>query len=252
MIRLGQTVLFEGGWSVIFELIKQALVLNEHAFARVQSETGGLWMALFVVGLAGLSKALGQCMILFINRLRPSRFIPAVMLTAFSHVVGYGLWTVSVWLVGEYAFQADVRMEVIAAVVGLAYAPQLFAFFELTPFFGNPFGILLSLWSMVAIIVAVRVAMDLALWQAVVTSGLGWLLIQVWHRTLGRPVYALGRWLARRTMGVSFQFQYTMQDIPRLRRDPRMILIAKDVWLKEQLTGATPIVPPSQQERPQV
>jgi hypothetical protein len=109
----------------------------------------------------------------------------------------------------------------VAAVVGLAYAPQLLAFFELTPFLGNPFGLLLSLWSMVAIVVAVRVGLGLETWQAVVASGLGWLLIQVWRRTLGRPIYALGQWLERRAAGVPMR--YTRRDVPRLRRHPKLL-----------------------------
>jgi hypothetical protein len=54
------------------------------------------------------------------------------------------------------------------------------------------------------------------LWQAVIVSSLGWLIVQIWRRTLGRPVYALGFWLERHVIGV--RRQYTLRDLPRLRR----------------------------------
>ena len=78
-----------------------------------------------------------------------------MLIAVVSYAAGYLLWTTSVWLVGTYAFDRSVAWWSIAVVVGLAYAPQVLAFFELVPFFGNPFGILLSLWSMVLVVFAV-------------------------------------------------------------------------------------------------
>jgi hypothetical protein len=126
-----------------------------------------------------------------------------------------------VWLVGTYGFGLTVGWLPVAATVGLAYAPQLLAFFELTPFLGNPFGILLSLWSMVAIVVAIRAGLHLETWQAIVVSGLGWALIQIWRRTLGWPLYAFGRWLEGRAGGIALRYQ--PRDVPKLRRRPALL-----------------------------
>jgi hypothetical protein len=213
----------------IWQTIQQAMRLNPAIFTEIQQLQGGLGVALLIVTLAGLSEALGQSVVLFINRLRPRRFILALMITAASHMVGYLVWTVTVWLVGVYVFGQQVSLSAVACVVGLAYAPQTLAFFELTPFLGNPFSIILSLWSMVAIIIAVRVALTLELWQALLASGLGWIAIQLWRRTIGRPIYALGRWLQRRAAGVPLEF--TLADLALLRRQP--------AWLKNLDTWRT-------------
>lgn len=206
----------------IWQTIHQAMRLNPTVFTEIQQIRGGLGVALLIVTLAGLSEALGQSVILFVNRLRPRRFILALMITAASHVLGYLVWTVTVWLVGVYVFGQQVSIIAIACVVGVAYAPQTLAFFELTPFLGNPFSIILSLWSMVAIIMAVRVGLNLSLWQALLASGLGWVIIQLWRRTIGRPIYGLGRWLQRRAAGVPLEL--TVADLAVLRRQP--------AWLK--------------------
>ncbi|MCE7989215.1 MAG: hypothetical protein DYG89_49305 [Caldilinea sp. CFX5] len=206
----------------IGQTIQQAMRLNPAIFAEIQRIQGGLGIALLIVSLAGLSEALGQSVILFINRLSPRRFVLALMITAASHMVGYLVWTVTVWLVGVYVFDQQVSIIAIACVVGLAYAPQTLAFFELTPFLGNPFSIILSLWSMVAILMAVRVGLNLELWQAFLASALGWVIIQLWRRTIGRPIYGLGRWLQRRAAGVPLEL--TLADLAVLRRQP--------AWLK--------------------
>jgi hypothetical protein len=175
-------------------------------------------LALIVVLLAGLSEALGQSIVLFVNRVRPRHFWLALLITALSHMVSFLLWTASVWLVGSYFFGRNPPIVEVAAAVGLAYAPQLLAFFTLIPFLGNAFALLLSLWSLLALVVAVQVGLGLSLWQAVVASGLGWVLIQLWKRTLGRPIYALGRWMKRRAAGGALPF--TLEDLPRLRHRP--------------------------------
>jgi hypothetical protein len=203
------------------EAILRALALDGEVFVAVQQSRQGFWIALIVVGLAGLSQALGQSLVLFINQVRPRRFILAMMASTIGYMGGYGLWLVSVWLVGVYAFGAQISWMTVAAAVGLAYAPQLLAFFELTPFLGSPFGVLLSLWTLLAIVTAVRAGFGLETWQAVVASGLGWLLLQGWRRTIGAPVYALGRWIEQRAAGVPLR--YAAEDVPKLRRRPKWL-----------------------------
>jgi len=220
--------------ALLWQTIRQAMQLNEAIYAEMQQAPGGLMIALIVVILAGLSESLGQSIILFVNRVSPPRFLFALLITAANHVVGYLLWTVTVWLAGYYIFDRVSPWMAVATVVGLAYAPQLLAFFELTPFFGNSFSILLSLWSLMAIVVAVRFGLLLETWQAIVVSGTGWLAIQLWRRTIGRPIYGMGRWLQRRAAGVPLK--YTMADLSVLRRQPRW-LESFDSWRHHMKQG---------------
>jgi hypothetical protein len=203
------------------QAIFQAMMLDERIYVAVQESSQGLWIALIVVGLACLSQALGQSLVLFINQVRPRRFILAMMASVIGYMGGYALWLVSVWVVGVYAFGAEVSWMAVAAAVGLAYAPQLLAFFELTPFLGSPFALLLSLWTLLAIVIAVRAGFGLETWQAVATSGLGWLLLQAWRRTVGAPVYALGHWIEERAAGVPLR--YGAADVSTLRRRPKWL-----------------------------
>ena len=203
------------------ETIWQAMILRESIYLAVQQSRQGLLLALAVVGLAGLSHALGQSLVLFINHVRPRRFILAVAASTVSYMLGYVLWAMVVWLVGVYAFDAQVGWMAVAAAVGVAYAPQVLAFFELTPFLGSPFGSLLTLWTLVAIIIGVRAGLGLTLWQAVIAAGLGWLLLRLWRSTLGRPIYALGVWVEQRAAGVPLR--YRPEDVAQLRRRPRWV-----------------------------
>jgi hypothetical protein len=202
--------------SAVAQAIRQAMKLNPAVFVDIAQSTNGLYLALTVVALAGISETIGQSLILFVNRLRPRRFVPAVLIGVISYIIGYLLWTTSVFIVVRYIFQVPAAWVTIASVVGLAYAPQVLAFFELTPYFGNAFGILLSLWTMVAVIVAIVAGLGLPLSQAVFAASLGWLLLQVVRRTVGIPVNSAWKWF--RTHAIGNRLQYAPDDLPKLRR----------------------------------
>lgn len=198
------------------QTILQALSLEPSIYATVQRHPSGFWVALAVVFLAGLSEALGQSVVLFINQIRPKRFAITLLISATSHLFGYALWAFIVWFIGVRIFGHSQSFLMTASAVGLAYAPRLAAFFVLTPFLGNGFSLLLSLWSLLAIVVAVSAGLDMPMWQAVATSGLGWFAVQTWQRTLGRPIYAMRNRIEKRAAGRPLQF--TLKDVARIRR----------------------------------
>lgn len=198
-----------------FETVRQALGLNPDIFYQITVASNGLLIAFAVVALAGLSEALAQSLVLFINRVSPQRFGLSLMLSTGSHIIGYLFWTATIWMVGFYVFDRNVSYESVGRAVGLAYAPQLLGFFVLTPYLGSLFALVLGVWSLLATVVAVQSGLNLSVWQAVACSGLGWLLVQTWRRTLGRPLLRFEQWLHRRTTGVATQ--WTLSDVRRLR-----------------------------------
>lgn len=219
------------------ETIRLAMRLDPSIYRAIQVAPNGMQVALFIVALASISEAMGQSIVLFINRVRPKRYMLALGISTASNMIGYLLWVGVIWLVGTFIFgRTDLQIVAIAAAVGLAYAPQILAFFELLPYWGNPWGIILSLWSMAAITVAISVGVGLTFWQAIVASGLGWLFIQLWRRTLGVPIYALGHWIEDRAAGAPLRFE--IRDIPSLRHSSQLLenidtwrdLLSRDKW----------------------
>lgn len=148
-----------------------------------------------VVFLAGVSAAAGQSLVLFVSRVRPHRFVASLVLSALIFVAGFILWSLSVWLIGSYAYSRDVPYETVLRAIALAYSPYLFSFFVLTPYLGSFIWLLLSIWSLLALVIATAVVLDLTLWQALLSNAGGWLLLQLLERTVGRPVMWLTRLL---------------------------------------------------------
>lgn len=200
------------------ETLRLALRLNPAIYTTLPGTEQGLTYAIAIVLLASISESLGQSVVLFLNRVRPRRFVLALSITTLSNVAGYLLWTLTIWSVGNLLAETNQPWSVVAVIVGLAYAPQILAFFELTPYLGNLIWGILSLWSMVAIVGALHFGWGMETWQALLTSGLGWVVIQAVRRTIGRPILHLQRRLQRRAAGVPLEV--AARDVARLRRHP--------------------------------
>ena len=176
--------------------------MNRDTFFLVQQAPWGLWIALGIVLFAGLSHTLGQSIVLFVNRVKPSRFLYSLLLFTTLYAFGFLFWTLSVWLVGTQLFGREANLRAVVQAVGIGYAPYLFSFFILTPYFGSLIATALSLWSFVAILLAVQVTLQLSFGQALLCSALGWLLWQLLHRTIGRPIIWFTNTLRRWVTGV--------------------------------------------------
>lgn len=174
-------------------LVGQALTLNREAFALLDQGTAGLRLSLSVVFVAGVSSALGQSLVLFANRVAPRRFLASLLLSGAVFTAVYLFWSTSLWLIATFGFGHASPYVNALRTVGLAYSPQLFGFLVLTPYFGSFVAALLSVWNLLAIVIATGAVFHLTTLQSVASAALGWMLLQVLQRTIGRPVLALGR-----------------------------------------------------------
>jgi len=197
------------------ELVRRSLALDPAVYRLLAGNRLGLGIALLVVALAGLSEGLGQSIVLFINRITPRRFVLSLLLSAATHAVGYLFWAATIWLVGMRLFGRGEAFVVVARAVGLAYAPQLLGFFILTPYLGSLLALIIAVWTLLSTVVAVHAGLGLTLWQAMACSAVGWLLVQIMRRTLGRPLLAFERWAENRAEGVPLR--WTVDDLRRMR-----------------------------------
>lgn len=183
-------------------LVERVLRLDTNAIQQYTEQPGSAELALLVVLVVGVSEGLGNSVVLFVNRVRPTRF--ALTLAVFSIIlaVTYGFLTLSIFLVARLAFNVQVDYTLVAQIVAFGYAPRVFGLFEFVPMLGRPIALLLDIWSLLAIFAGVAAGLDLVPWQALVTVALGAIVLLTLQRTVGRPLLQLGRWMQRRASGV--------------------------------------------------
>jgi hypothetical protein len=182
-------------------LIKGAEILHPDAFRAIETHPEGTLIAVIVILLAGLSQGIGQGIVLFLNRVSPIRFVLSLGIAALLFVFSTGFWVFSVWIVSHYVYGADASFIKVFRVLGLAYTPLLWSFLVALPYLGVPIEVLLSIWSLLAFVRGFSVVTALDRWQVMGSAILGWFVLQIMQRTIGRPAIALGRWVSDTVAG---------------------------------------------------
>lgn len=200
-----------------WEVIGYVFALNGQAFRIAADLPQGVQLALLIVLLAGLSRSIGQCAILFFNQVKPGRFFLSLLISALLFVGGFLALVGSTWLITLLPWSVKVSLSTLIIVLGAAYAPLLFSFLGALPYAGLPILNLLSVWNLLAMVVGFGAVTNLGISQAFGYVGVGWLLLQIIEQTIGRPIAALARWLTDTAAGVDLKTD--REDMVELFRD---------------------------------
>ena len=188
--------------SAALALVKDVLFMASGFAEQVVGTPGAGRLALVVVILAGLSEAVGESMVLFVNRVKAAHFVRSLVISALIFAFTYLFLAASIWVVARFFLEPSAQFRQIATVVALAQAPRLFGFLVFLPYFGLPLSILLWIWGLLATTVGVAELLDLVAWESAVVVALGSVLLLTLQRTVGRPLLALARIMRRRAAGV--------------------------------------------------
>ncbi|MGF1664071.1 MAG: hypothetical protein ACFCVG_16685 [Kineosporiaceae bacterium] len=177
-----------------------ALLLDPAAYRGVLAP-GGIWAALAVVALGGVSQLVGQSVVLFLNHVRPVRFLLALGLAAATFAAEVAVWGVGIWLTAVVVAGPELGIVDILAVVALAHAPVVLAFFLLLPYYGPPIQRALEIWTLLCLAVGLDATTGWSLGELAMAIALGYAFTLGVKVTLGRWVAALDRWLWRTATG---------------------------------------------------
>lgn len=198
MLIMTTTTALDRFWS----LVAGVLTLNSETFQLLNHLPLSLIASILVVLLAALSQGIGQSVVLFINRVRPIRFILSLAISAVIFTFNYNFWVLSTWLVATQIFQASLSLLEVIQTFGFSYAPLLFGFLMVIPYFGMPIFIILSVWTLLAIVTGIDAIAHLGLWQVFECCIGGWIVLQISQRLLGRPIAIVSNWLTEQVAGV--------------------------------------------------
>lgn len=157
----------------------KALSLNANFYENARSTVKTRRIARIIVILAAVSHVLGSAVILLINRASLAGFLLALVLDGISVVGGYYFWTFTIWQIGQWFKPNHVTYRELLVPIGFAYAPQVLNFLTLIPLLGRLIERVLSIWSLLTVIVAVRQGLDINTNWAALICLVGWPLIQL-------------------------------------------------------------------------
>ena len=172
----------------LWSLVSGVLLLNSETFKSLNNLPLGLIASILVVLLAGLSQTFGQSVMLFINRVRPLRFLLSVAIASVLFVFNYNFWVFSTWLVAKWLFGVELPLIEVIKTLGFSYAPLLLGFLIVIPYFGMPILVVLSIWTLLAIATGLGAISNLSIWQAFECCLGGWLALQLSQRVVGKAI----------------------------------------------------------------
>ncbi len=169
----------------------EAMRLNPRAFEYVEAgnRTGTVVLAIAMVG--GASLLLGQSVILFVNRVRPARFVLSLLMNGIIFTLSLLVWAFAIWLTSRILFPNEIPFVTVARLVALGAAPYVFGFLVLLPYAGNFIGKVLAVWSFLVVLAALTTLANGNFGAALICTAIGWVIITVMSATIGRPVIAL-------------------------------------------------------------
>ena len=191
--------------SQIPALLGGVLSLDTDIFRKLHTLPGVTYLAWLILTFAGLSEALGQSVMLFLNRVRPNQFARALLSVGFSLGIGLAFWLASTWAVLNLGFGVSVSWFTLTRTLAFACAPLLFSFLTALPYFGVSVFALLGFWCLLGMATGVQAVTELGAREAFLSAVLGFIVWQVLQRTLGRPVVGLARRLERRAVGTALE-----------------------------------------------
>lgn len=159
--------------------IWQALTLNERFYQTAQGDRPTRRTALTVVMIAAVSRAIASVVISLLNRATMPALVITMLLGILSVIVGYYFWTFTIWKAGQWLKLNPPTYVELRCPVGFAYAPQVLNFLILLPLFGRPIELVLSVWTFLAVSVAVAKAMHISTLRAALISFICFPVVQI-------------------------------------------------------------------------
>lgn len=187
----------------LWQVIAAAMLFDERVYHDIEASSQSGQLIATIVMLGGASLLLGESTVLFVNQVRPARFFASLLLNGVIYVIGYAVWAVTIWLVAMFVFEPEQEqtLYVTVRVVGLGTAPFVFGFLVLMPYVGPVIARVLYVWSLLIIFSVVQFTFQITYVQAMICTGIGWLLMLGMSRSIGMPVVLLRNWIWQKLTG---------------------------------------------------
>lgn len=148
----------------LVQRMKGAALLQADAYEEVEADTTATGQAALVVGLVALAAAIGGA----------GAGTPGFWTGLLSAYVGWLLWSAVTYVIGDKVLGGTATWGELLRTLGFAQAPGVLYIFGILPYvLGWLARFIVGTWILIAVIVAIRQALDFGTGKAVLTAILG-------------------------------------------------------------------------------
>lgn len=160
----------------MIERMKGAAKLDAQTYEEVEADSGATGQAAGVVVLVAVAQGIGAA-----GFGGPGLIIGG----AIAALIGWLLWAGITYLIGDKLLGGTATWGELLRTIGFAQTPGLLMILAFVPMLGQLVGVVVSIWVLIAGVIAIRQALDFGTGKAVATAVLGWLAIAIPRAILG-------------------------------------------------------------------
>ena len=153
------------------ERVIRAAKLDPALYEEVEADASAMPQAMAVVVLSAVAAGIANL---------PTAGVPGILVGTLAALVAWYVWAFITYIVGTRLLpEPDTRADhgELLRTIGFASAPGLIRILGVVPFLKGPAFLVAGVWMLVAMVIAVRQALDYtSTWRAVAVCGVGWLV----------------------------------------------------------------------------
>lgn len=163
---------------MLFDRMIRAAKLEVDFYEEVEADTSATQQALLVVVLASVAQGIGAGLSGY-RAAGAEAMIPSLIAGSFGALLGWAIWAALTYWIGTTLFrgpETSATYGELLRTIGFSASPGVLRIVSFIPLLGPLILLISSLWMLVAMVVAVRQALDFTTARAIGTCLVGWLI----------------------------------------------------------------------------
>lgn len=153
----------------MFERMKRAALLDVHVYEEVEADTSATRQAVGVVVIVAIAHGIGSA------ALGPSAIVGGIV----TAVLGWLIWSGITYLIGDKMLGGTATWGELLRTLGFAQSPGVLGVLAIVPVLGGLLRLVVTIWVLIAGVIAIRQALDFGTGKAILTALLGWLALAI-------------------------------------------------------------------------
>ena len=163
---------------VLINRMIRAARLDVNLYEEVEADESATSQALLVVVICSLAGGIGAGLAaLILGTAGFGGLVWGLIFGAIWAIIGWLIWSFLSYWIGTNFFQGTATYSEMLRAIGFAYSPQAISIFAFIPCLGLLLVLAALIWSLVAVVIAVRQALDFTTGRAIATSLAGWVIM---------------------------------------------------------------------------
>lgn len=157
----------------------RAARLDANLYEEVEADKTALPQALLVVVIANAAIGFGSALAILWDG-EALTFLWALLWGIIGGIIGWLIWSLIVYLIGVTLFKGPETQSnygELLRTVGFSASPGVIGIFSFIPILGWIIALVVQVWMLVAMVIAVRQALDFTTWRAIGTCVVGWVVM---------------------------------------------------------------------------